>query len=310
MSTPTTRAALAVAVPLTIAALLAAAGCGGGSAPEPAEPPIGAVPTVLSDADIVLPLDAYLPTDEQVRTVSRAIEVLGRQCMAQFGLDWPDSPPETGPADQPGGRHARRYFILDPVSAGQTGYHPTREIQEQQRRLTGDRPDAAPPPSADAMNVWAGQGERSYHGVPVPEGGCAGQASRALAGGRWLAEGPDVQRMQLDSWNRMEQDSRVRAAFRRWRACMKADGFDYPDPRAANNDRRWQTGAPSGAETATAVADVACKHETNLAGTMLAVETAYQLRAIEADAEALADVKAATERQITTAAELIGTGTR
>src|SRR5690348_12669224 len=78
-----------------IAALTTVAACATARG-EPGEPPIGAVPTVRTDADIVLPLDGVVPTAEQLDTVTRALDVLGDACMRRFGLAWPATAPTAG----------------------------------------------------------------------------------------------------------------------------------------------------------------------------------------------------------------------
>jgi len=77
-----------------------------------------------------------------------------------------------------------------------------------------------------------------------------------------------------------QADPRVQAAMAGWRACMAEAGERYADVWAANDDVRWSGPAPAPAEIAVAKADLACRTRTALPGTWLAVETAYQQRAI------------------------------
>src|SRR5690349_1544509 len=83
-------------------------------ATQSAEPAIGAIPTVRSGGDIVLPLDGHLATGQQLRTLSAAVTVIGRECMKGFGLTWPVNQPAA--SSQPP-RNDRRYALIDPEKA-------------------------------------------------------------------------------------------------------------------------------------------------------------------------------------------------
>jgi hypothetical protein len=247
---------------------------------QSAEPPIGAIPAVGSGADIVLPLDAYLMNEKQQETFSTAVLVLGRDCMKSFGLSWPVNGQKASDWTPP---NARRYAIVEPQKAKTDGYHLSAATTE---------PAAQKAPSPEAMNVWAGQGERTFAGKPVPAGGCAGEAVRQLTRGAPTADPGLPEKLQLQTYARTKADSRVVRAFAAWSACMQAKGFSYPDPYAASADQRWRTPKAGPAEIAVATADVACKSQTRLPGLMLAVETAYQNRAAAQNAAALTAVKA------------------
>lgn len=253
-------------------------------ATPPAEPATGPTPVVRSGADIVLPLDPYLLTAEKQHTLNTAIIVLGRDCLKTFGLRWPQNAPEKGNTLP---RNDRRYAIIDAGKAKTDGYHVAGEI----------RAKSAEKPTDDAMSVWAGQGRTTYAGKPVPPGGCAGQAMRQLTAGAPAADPAVPEKLQLTSYQQTKTDSRIARAFTEWRTCMRAAGFDYPDPYAAGADPRWRTPHPTPAEITTATADVACKTRTNLPSRMLAVETAYQSRAVAAHAAELTAVRSYLEIQ-------------
>jgi hypothetical protein len=101
---------------------------------------------------------------------------------------------------------------------------------------------------------------------------------------------------------------------------MDEAGFDYDDPRQANGDPAWAEGQPAdGVETsevapvsdeqrAVASADVACKDEVNLVGTWLAVETAYQTRALEENSEALSDARQRLDGALAHATDVVEAG--
>ncbi|GIF21689.1 hypothetical protein BJ973_004866 [Actinoplanes tereljensis] len=278
---------------------LAAACTSGEAAAQSSEPAIGAVPTVDSGADIVLPLDAYLQTAEQQRTITAAVNIIGRDCMKKFGLTWPASRPGSAADQDP---NARRYWVIDLEKAKAEGYH-ALDIEKQNKDLKARQADAEKP-TDDAMNVWAGRGEQTFNGQTVPAGGCAGEAIRQLTKGAPKADPDIAQQLQLDTFARTKADSRVVRVFGEWSTCMKAQGIDYPDPSVAINDQRWQTGTISKREITVATADVTCKTETKLAGTMLAVETAYQQRALEEHATELAAIKSLLEAEIVNAGQV------
>jgi hypothetical protein len=85
-------------------------------------------------------------------------------------------------------------------------------------------------------------------------------------------------------------DPRVLAVSAAWSRCMARRGFHYASPQqpAGHN---WPA-KPTAAETATAVADVACKQQVNLINTWLTVEAAYQTALIGQNIGTLADLQA------------------
>ena len=283
-----------VFIPLGLAAAVATiAACTTGQAEaQSGEPPIGAIPTAGSGSDIVLPLDAYLLTEKQQRTLYTAVIIIGRDCMKRFDLSWPVKLPTAGDEAPP---NDRRYAIIDPEKAKTFGYH----LSE-----TAPRPAEQKQPTADAMNVWAGRGEQVLDGKPVPAGGCAGEAYRQLAQGAPKADTTIPDKLQTETYARMKADSRVVRAFAEWGKCMRAKGYSYPDPYAAAEDQRWQTAQAGPAEIAAATADVTCKSQSNVPGLMLAVETAYQNREAEKRATELAAIKSYYEIQLGNAGKI------
>ncbi|GIM90950.1 hypothetical protein [Paractinoplanes toevensis] len=279
-----------------LAAVIAGTGaCTAGRAPAPsAEPELGPIPVVRSGADIRLPLDAYVLTMEQARMYSAAVNILGRDCMKRFGLTWPASAPAPS-TETP--LNARRYSVIEPTEVKTFGYHNPAALSgaaESTEKVT-----------AEAMNVWSGGGEQTFDGRPVPPGGCSGEAARQLNKGVPDIDPGIAPKLQFESFNQIKTDSRVKRVFTEWSTCMRAKGFGYPDPYTAANDQRWRTAKPGRTEIDTAGVDVACKAQTNTAGIMLAVETAYQKRTIEARAAEMAKIKSYLEAQTANGAQII-----
>ncbi|MFE2327485.1 hypothetical protein ACFXD5_26775 [Streptomyces sp. NPDC059385] len=122
------------------------------------------------------------------------------------------------------------------------------------------------------------------------------------------ASGPDelVERLVVENAKRAEQDPQVRAVWSKWSDCMNQEGYSYDGPWDANNDRAFATPQPTDKERAVAVADVKCKHKHNVAGVWMAVETAYQKGAVEANAEALEEARKTNETRLRNAADALG----
>jgi hypothetical protein len=287
---------------LVLATVLSAAACATEPvAATPAEPAIGAIPVVRSGADIVLPLDAFVATDQQQRTMNAAVTIVGQNCMKRFGLAWPAVAP---PAATPAAVNVRRYGLVELDKARAEGYH-APDIEKYSKAIAAAQAKAAKP-TDDAMNVWAGRGEQSFAGQPVPPGGCAAEAVAQLTAGAPAADPGIPQKLQLMTFNRTKTDSRVTRVFAAWSRCMAAQGLSYATPFDALGDRRWYTGPVSARETTVAAADVTCKTQTNLAGTMMAVETGYQQRAIEQNAAALDAVRTLLTTEIANSTRVAG----
>lgn len=181
----------------------------------------------------------------------------------------------------------RRYGITDVGLARSFGYglgprDPARAV----------RP-ARPEIGADGENVLSGQGRSVVNGIAVPEGGCIGEADRNLTEpGTSSVDIRKGNQLNLESFAQSRQDSRVQAAFRSWSACMEQAGYHYADPLAAAADPAF-AGTPDPQQIAVALVDIDCKARTDLVGIWFTVESAYQRRAIDADAAAFAAAKEA-----------------
>jgi hypothetical protein len=297
---PTAAALLALSAALsTLAACTTAEVTSGGPGSTSGEPPVGPVPVVRTDADIVLPVDSMLATTEQMGRVSLATDVLVRECLKRFGKDWPIMPPTGG---LPVARNARRYTIVDRAKVAVEGYHPVDLLKAEE--AARQRSAGQPPVPQDVRDLWLGStataGDR-----PAPVGGCAGEADRRLHAGVDLTGVGLPQRLTQESFERTRVDSRVRASFARWSACMRGKGYRYRDPFAAFNDPRWGGPQISTGEITTAIADVTCKTKENVAGVMLAVETAYQRRMTDEHAARLTAIKAALAAELANANRIL-----
>ncbi|HET8683380.1 MAG TPA: hypothetical protein VFM54_16160 [Micromonosporaceae bacterium] len=265
------------------AAVLALAACSSTGVAGPAEPPVGEVPTLLASVGLRLPVEDYLQTTEQGDRLGAARLVLIRRCMARFGIDYTVKPlPASGYG--PRSLTDRRYGITDLALARTAGYG----LGPRDPKLAArpERPKIGP----DGQTVLSGRGRSVVNGLPVPDGGCIAEADRALD--QVVPAGTDVRignQLQLRTFEVSRNDSRVRAAFAAWSACMSGSGYLYDDPLTVMGDPAFtgedpaHAGRPSPAELAVAAADIGCKARTNLVGIWFTVESAYQRREIDPD---------------------------
>ncbi|MFI1383252.1 hypothetical protein [Embleya sp. NPDC020886] len=290
--------------PATIALLcLALAGCTGAGDradhPPAADrasgaPPPAATPVTGDVSGLDLPIAAYLPTPEQRARRASAELVLIRDCLAPLGLTY-QAPPAAAGGPVSKSRTERRYGVGDAVEVGTWGFRPPGAVAGGT-----DKPSGPAPSRELAVALY---GEAGADGVPPdptegrdrPGPGCLGRARFALGVDPALERAALPGRLDVESFERSRADPRVLRVLAQWSTCMRARGFDYPDPLAAGGDPAWDTPTPSAREIAAARATVACKTQYDVAGTWYAVDVAYQRQAIEREAVALARVRANEE---------------
>jgi hypothetical protein len=241
----------------------------------------GSVAARPPDAGLTLPLDAFALTAAEDQVLARAAEARVRECAAGFGLDTSaaDPLPFGTAADADAAvatRHDRRYAVADPEVAAMYGYHPpaTADVRREfyEAHTSAELEVLVGVTAAGAPTSRAG----------VPDGGCLGEAARAVgdeaADEAGLRAGEElVSEVQAGAWHAAMADPRVADAFAAWSACLSDAGFDYAAPMQANDDPRWWASEVAGAEEiATAVADVACKESTGLIPVWSAVEAEHQ----------------------------------
>jgi hypothetical protein len=257
---------------------------------------------VLSVGDLRtfrLPLDRYRLSPAQATTLSRARNLLYAGCMGRFGFHL-EPPRGGGPVPFVG--NEQRYGIDDERQASKHGYHPAVPPASQ---------SGEPSLSVAAAAVADGTGPGTYKGRRVPAGGCLGQALRELGRGGPVPADPGLaERLGLESYVRTSQSGPMRPVFSQWSACMGQAGFDYANPRKANNDPAWRTPRPSTREVATAVADARCKRQVHLVDRWATVETAYQQQQVAQHAEQLEILAKALATRVRNAARVAGTGSR
>lgn len=234
--------------------------------------------------NLVLPLDTYSLDGPQAARIAVAQDRLIGSCMARRGFQWlrlPERRTESWP-------NRGRYGLIEAEPAKRYGYHPL------------------PDPRSEAAEAWIARREE---GLTPKErtaaygrdgtSGCEQEAARELLRNVPKVDFGRLDRISADTYERAKRHPDVVKAFARWSACMRAEGFRYPDPMAANNDPRWTGDSPSQAEIATARADVACKRRTSLVRVWWRTEADYQERQIQRHAKWFAQIRLARTRYLT-----------
>ncbi len=234
---------------------------------------------VKSEADLVLPLDAYDLNGIERSIVQSARYRLIERCLSDFGLSF--SPHDTKPVAYP--KNASYLGWLGAKQVGTYGYSgPRGQAAEAAAAVTGIRGYSIPR-SQEAVQVGT---VKRFRGKAVPREGCDGQAQRTLNGNAPGPDGvapakPSIYKMLYaymdDAAELAYQDKRVSAANSEWSTCMRRSGYGYTMPAEAEADKRWagrgDTEAwrqPTADEIKTALADERCRLQVDYSGARLA----------------------------------------
>ncbi|MFD8632519.1 hypothetical protein [Streptomyces sp. NPDC059533] len=297
---------------------LAATACGTGDGRgTTAVPDLGATPTITDPGQITLPTDAYMVTTAQIRQVTQAQDAVTAECMRGFGLT--ARPTVTlGLDDAPKQRLTRSmlYGYFDVEKAKTLGYD--RGAGAVDQGAAGNGTGGAPPTAAEEIAMSGNdptthQPVPTLDGKPVPPGGCGQKGRDTLKADDLVISdsalpdgGPKIP----------AGDPRIVEAYAKWSECMKGRGFDYKDPIAAVTDQKWgsaqggNAGGPAGPEEiATATADVECKIANNTVGIVVAVQTAYGKKYVEANSTKLAAYRQQIDDLVRKAAQITAGGT-
>ncbi|MBL8778957.1 MAG: hypothetical protein JNK12_23735 [Acidimicrobiales bacterium] len=247
------------------------------------EPQLGAVLEDPTEADIVLPVSGNVPFREQAiqdLAVQQAQDETTAECMVAAGFPLPPSPPAAVVEENPDGE---RYGLIDPEHAQRYGYHPAPYPPDVQARI-----------DFQASAVTSNRQELALYS----EGGCLDQARAATGVDAVERARSELEAALVESFDLAMADSRVEAVMGRWRDCMERSGYTYGTLWDANDDPRWDPELPpSQEEIETALADVACKREVNLVGTLMAVEQAYQEELLRSQPGLVHNLNEALRRQ-------------
>jgi hypothetical protein len=268
---------------------------GGGSRPKITVPPI---PPVGSSLTIPMPLEAYQAiSTQQQEALADASALLIQRCMAARGFE------DTSSASPP----FSSVVTLDQVEtagAGLTSITQARTFGFVHPKSTGSQPSG---PQIIGIVGAVGFGQSLKAGRAYAEAlfgfgpgtgtgpgdhlGCMQQASKQVYGPIIGEPVPDpVPQIAAQAVSFTQSDPRIHAVDRAWSKCMARHFYHYSTPQQAEG-RNWRS-PPNKAEIATAVADVACKTQTNLLNTWLAVEAGYQQALIGQNLATLSQLQA------------------
>jgi hypothetical protein len=250
-------------------------------------PGVTSITKLTDTADLALPVDTYMPTGHALLQTTDAMTTLEQRCVSRFGLRY--TPTE---AQLPNfSKNSRRYGVPESLQvAREFGFHMTQNDPRSLPKHLGTPPS---PEVRTVLTATASQGGlvSSYHGMRLPDGGCVGEADRAITGGdvdQRAGHSPMAEQIRAHSFEYSTLDPRVIAAQTAWKKCMSAQGYtNYKKTFDASGDERWNAAAATSQEIAVAVADWQCAKQVNLVGIWFAVESAYQNDQIDKHAEEL-----------------------
>jgi hypothetical protein len=296
-----------VVVPGPAGGFLAVPGAAGSSGrPKITVPPI---PPASSGQPISLPLNAYADVSGQQQTVLvEAQSLLTQKCMADRGFVYFS---ETTSVQEQAILQSLEYgFGVTSLGNATTyGY--------------GQPPDSSgPPPVAVFLGGFSSFSQLKQEAAlavallgfapgvriaPVHEEGCLNIANGEIYGRGISPVGDPVPSIAQQAGMWTQTDPRVLAVNAAWSRCMARRGYHYTSPEqpASHN---WPA-KPTKKEAATAVADVTCKQQTNLANTWLTVEAAYQTALIGENIGTLASLQSSFQKALTHVEDLLDSPT-
>lgn len=248
----------------------------------------------------VLPMQTYLPTDQEQAQLSQAKKILVSDCMKGFGFNWTPAPdlPRVGPKTLTDWR----YGIHEMALAKKRGYK--ADAKEQEAYDAAVKSGAVDDTTADGPEAKAlNGGIDEVEGKKVPKDGCVGSANREI----------DVETLQARTaiglanaaFLKAKEDADVVKAFASWSACMKRSGYDYKQPLDASDDVKFQSPEVSSEEIATATADISCRQKTDVAWIWFRAEAALQKSAIDAHAEELSAERKRIDAAVRSASKIV-----
>ncbi|WP_460406631.1 hypothetical protein [Actinophytocola sediminis] len=235
-------------------------------------------------AELVMPIAAYMPTEDEYTKLQRTHGIIVQRCMAEKGFDWEPPAPRTG--DAFGRQVSRRYrYVLDRDIAAEFGYHLVGAAEADQQ--------AEPLADAEARAL-AGDDEEFRE----ESGGCTGAAIERIADGMEYVEAGGlnlpypVYEVNVDSYARSQRDPLVRTALDEWVACMAERGYEVPDPvEYLPPELDIDSPEPSTTEIDMALWDVRCQERTDIVDVWFAVESRIQQRLLDERAAVFAQIE-------------------
>jgi hypothetical protein len=243
----------------TIAAVaLLVTGCGGGAAGTPAARGGGGVGGLsqslgATSGSLVLPLNAYSPSDGELASLDNDIRVVASRCIRKDGFSYRAV---VIPAVSLGGDPGRgEFYDFGVTSMAFASVHGYQDDVPVYPREPGGLSKASAEGAAYVKCLVAARRESGYAGIAP-----------------YLMF---YQTVGISAWQKTLASPVVVAGFKRWSACMAAKGYDYANPSQSmlgepGNSQvptQWHVASPAGPsqrEIQVAVTDVRCKESTGL----------------------------------------------
>lgn len=313
----------AVCLAAAVAAVLtgcSSSGDGSGSGSGGGEPPVAKTPRMTLTAGAEFPLDAYERSEDDVYALAKAQNVLTEQCMQRYGFAYRAPDPAPPSHSRP---NARVFGLVDAKEAARHGYGSvartggapakpkTAALGETAKSVLFGPKEAKGAEALAAMPMSQAAAEKKRSGLvvdgrPVPVGGCLRESYLKL----YAPTSSSVDIMYVfnlkgEAESRALSDSRVKKATKAWSACMKKAGYVTAAPASAARDLGFSGASATGPKAVTAAgADVSCKAEVNYAGIRFAVQSAYEKRSAEKNAETLGLLRKQAQDRLRLASEL------
>lgn len=281
----------------------------GGAAALAAAPytPPPAVPVTGLTRGMRLPLEAYEETLPEYDEILKARFAIESTCMHGYGFDYHPRT-DTKAVSYDGSNMARRYGLSDPALAARYGYGVPGFAQTQ-----APQPDPPLPPRENLVLTGSATpgGAPSPHpgtadGKTIPVGGCIGRADQQLTD---PANSMLVNDLDQQSLAESMALPAVQTAIKNWSDCMRRSGYQVSSPLQTSTLTQQRHASPGDpADRQIAVADVACKSQTNLIGIWFTAESTIQKRDITANAARLRQDAATLAAAKKTADAVLGAG--
>ncbi|MFD3662244.1 hypothetical protein ACFWVF_16825 [Streptomyces sp. NPDC058659] len=314
------RRPLTAAVLLLSTGLLTACSSGEPAVSAGAKPPSD--PSGTAAAQLAYPLDPYKTSNEQIRGLEKAQDLLTADCMKRFGFTYR---PPVRPLP-PTRSTTSRYGVTDEATVARYGYvkpgvgpGPDKPAEEslssaEQLALSGPPLKSKPggglvlPPLTLEESRKTDSG-RTLNGQKVPVGGCGREGHlRLYAVRKDPVDLLYVFGMESEAFSRARQSPKVTKAVSAWSACMAEKGYRVTDPVSPQAALGLKSEAEFGGAKAIAAArqDVACKKRTDLVALWYTAEVGFQNELMNQHAETLKQVKVELDERIKKAASVNG----
>ena len=272
---------------------------------------------------VTLPIQAYMLTIPQQNQLDKARLVLINRCMKQFGFQLPAKTPDAG-VNYVTGLYGmnERYGIPATLADAKTFGYGVAYTGTLAAPIAGKGEGAQPgqgqksgPGMSQAEYAVltgrsggaAGKAVTLANGIRIPARGCAGQATKELAGYGGNYDAP-VSQIDHASATESRINPTVQKVWQSWEACMSAHGYSGLDPLSEPTpDSGWvEIGqVPSAQEIDQAVTDYNCRAKVHLVQVWEGVEAGMQKQMINQQSFTLTTIRQEELRQISEGARVL-----